>query len=125
MIIMNWNICLKVMAGAWTVAFIHAIIVILMVIQLPFCGPNILDNFYCDIPQVVQLACKNTHLVELFIIINNELVITVVFTGLIISYPVILFKIRNHLSKGKHKAVSTCAAQITGEFALHPMRLYL
>ncbi|XP_015268636.1 PREDICTED: olfactory receptor 4D9-like [Gekko japonicus] len=113
MTIMNWNMCLKVMVIAWTVAFLHAITVILMVIQLPFCGPNILDNFYCDIPQVVQLACTDTYIVELFIISNSGLIITGVFTGLLISYTIILLKIRNHLLEGKQKAVSTCAAQIT------------
>ncbi|XP_054849897.1 olfactory receptor 4D9-like [Eublepharis macularius] len=113
MTIMNRNMCLKVMAGAWIVAFIHAITVISMVIRLTFCGPNVLDNFYCDIPQVVQLACTDTYNVDLFIITNNGLVITGVFTGLLISYTVILIKIRNHLSEGKHKAISTCAAQIT------------
>ncbi|XP_015261935.1 PREDICTED: olfactory receptor 4D1-like [Gekko japonicus] len=113
MTIMNWNMCLKIMVIAWTAAFLHGITVMSVVIQLPFCGPNILDNFYCDIPQVVQLACTDTSTVELFIITNNGLIITVVFTGLLISYTVILLKIRNHLSKGKHKAVSTCVAQIT------------
>nr|XP_056720434.1 olfactory receptor 4D9-like [Euleptes europaea] len=113
MTIMTRNMCLKVMVGTWTVAFIHTITVMSMVIQLPFCGPNILDNFYCDIPQVVQLACTDTYFVELFIITNNGLAITGVFTVLLFSYTVLLFKIRNHLSEGKHKAISTCVAQIT------------
>ncbi|XP_053120445.1 olfactory receptor 4D9-like [Hemicordylus capensis] len=110
--IMNRNMCLKVVAGAWLVAFVHSISQIALVLQLPFCGPNTLDNFYCDVPQVVELACRDTYHLELFIICNNGLVVTGVFLGLLISYTVILIKIRMHISEGKHKAVSTCGAQI-------------
>uniref|UniRef100_H9GRS1 G-protein coupled receptors family 1 profile domain-containing protein n=1 Tax=Anolis carolinensis TaxID=28377 RepID=H9GRS1_ANOCA len=112
-IIMKKNACLGFIMGAWLGGFVHSIVQLALIIQLPFCGPNILDNFYCDVPQVVKLACTDIYTVELLMVSNNGLVTTGTFIVLLISYSIILFKIRNHVSQGKHKALSTCAAQMT------------
>ncbi|KAH0626641.1 hypothetical protein JD844_001731 [Phrynosoma platyrhinos] len=111
-VIMKKNTCLGVTVGAWLGGFVHSIVQVALIIQLPFCGPNILDNFYCDVPQVVKLACTDIYSVELLMVSNNGLVTTGAFIFLLISYSIILYKIRNHVSKGRHKALSTCAAQI-------------
>uniref|UniRef100_A0A8D0GTQ6 G-protein coupled receptors family 1 profile domain-containing protein n=1 Tax=Sphenodon punctatus TaxID=8508 RepID=A0A8D0GTQ6_SPHPU len=113
MTIMNPRMLKGLLAGAWLGGFLHSIAQIALIVQLPFCGPNVLDNFYCDVPQVVKLACTDTHVVELLIVSNNGLVITGTFNILLISYTFILVKIRSHITKGKHKALSTCGAQIT------------
>ncbi|XP_060639227.2 olfactory receptor 4D9-like [Anolis sagrei] len=112
-VIMKRNACLGFIVGAWLGGFVHSIVQLALIIQLPFCGPNILDNFYCDVPQVMKLACTDIYIVELLMVSNNGLVTTGTFIVLLISYSIILFKIRNHVSQGKHKALSTCAAQIT------------
>ncbi|XP_066485888.1 olfactory receptor 4D9-like [Tiliqua scincoides] len=113
MAIMNKNTCLGVVISAWLGGFVHSIVQVMLVLQLPFCGPNILDNFYCDVPQVVKLACTDIFAVELLMVSNNGLVTTGAFIVLLISYSILLFKIQNHVSDGEHKALSTCAAQFT------------
>uniref|UniRef100_A0A8C3TEW9 G-protein coupled receptors family 1 profile domain-containing protein n=1 Tax=Chelydra serpentina TaxID=8475 RepID=A0A8C3TEW9_CHESE len=111
--IMNRGVCQGLVVGAWLGGFSHSIVQIALIIQLPFCGPNVLDNFYCDVPQVIKLACADTFLVELLMVSNSGLLLLIIFIILLISYAVILVKIQTHVTEGKHKALSTCAAQIT------------
>ncbi|XP_063158353.1 olfactory receptor 4D9-like [Candoia aspera] len=112
-VIMNRKKLLELIVGAWLFGLVHSIIQVILILQLPFCGPNLLDNFYCDVPQVVKLACADIYRVELLMVFNNGLLTTVAFIALLISYSVILFKIQVHVSEGQHKALSTCAAQVT------------
>ncbi|XP_039357605.1 olfactory receptor 4D1-like [Mauremys reevesii] len=111
--IMNRDVCVRIVALAWLVGLAHSAVQTGLLLQLPFCGPNILDNFYCDVPQVIKLACTNTHLAEMQMNLNSGLAIIIIFIILLISYAVILIKIRTHVTEGKHKALSTCGTQIT------------
>ncbi|XP_044841987.1 olfactory receptor 4D9-like [Mauremys mutica] len=111
--IMNQGVCVGLVAGAWMGGLAHSIVQIALVLQLPFCGPNILDNFYCDVPQVIKLACTDTYLVELLMVSNSGMLVIVMFIILLISYTIILVKIKKHVTDGKHKALSTCGTQIT------------
>ncbi|XP_006259157.1 olfactory receptor 4D9-like [Alligator mississippiensis] len=113
--IMNQGVCTGLVIGSWLGGFAHSIVQTALIIQLPFCGPNILDNFYCDVPQVIKLACVNTYLVELLMVSNSGLLLAFIFLILLISYSIILVKIRKHVTDGKHKALSTCAVQIIGK----------
>uniref|UniRef100_A0A674IJ52 G-protein coupled receptors family 1 profile domain-containing protein n=1 Tax=Terrapene triunguis TaxID=2587831 RepID=A0A674IJ52_9SAUR len=106
--IMNRGVCMGLVAGG----FAHSIVQVALTIQLPFCGPNTLDNFYCDVPQVIKLACTDTYMVELLMVSNSGLLTSIIFIILIVSYTVILVKIRTHVPEGKHKALSTCGAQV-------------
>ncbi|XP_059570493.1 olfactory receptor 4D1-like [Alligator mississippiensis] len=111
--VMNQEVCTGLVIGSWMGGFTHSIVQTALIIQLPFCGPNILDNFYCDVPQVIKLACANTDLVELLMVSNSGLLLSCIYLILLISYSIILVKIRKNITDGQHKALSTCAAQIT------------
>ncbi|XP_039353252.1 olfactory receptor 4D9-like [Mauremys reevesii] len=111
--IMNRGVCMGLVAGAWLGGLAHSAVQIGLILQLPFCGPNIVDNFYCDIPQVIKLACTDIYLVELLMVSNGGMLVIVMFVILLISYTVIFVKIKTHVTDGKHKALSTCGSQIT------------
>ncbi|XP_029769763.1 olfactory receptor 4D1-like [Terrapene carolina triunguis] len=74
--------------------------------QLQFCGPNVLDNFYCDVSQVIKLACVDTHMAKLQMVFNGGVLLIIVLIVLLISYTIILVKIRTHITRGKCKALS-------------------
>ncbi|XP_044768304.1 olfactory receptor 4D1-like, partial [Neomonachus schauinslandi] len=60
--IMNTQLCVGLVVAAWVGGFVHSIVQLALMLPLPFCGPNVLDNFYCDVPQVLRLACTDTSL---------------------------------------------------------------
>ncbi|NXF40497.1 OR4D1 protein, partial [Nyctibius bracteatus] len=110
--IMNCEVCVGLVAGSWAGGFIHSATQIALLLPLPYCGPNTLDNFHCDVPQVLKVACIDTYLTELLMVSNGGLLLVVIFILLLISYTVILVKVRRQVTKGKHKALSTCIAKI-------------
>uniref|UniRef100_A0A8D0L838 G-protein coupled receptors family 1 profile domain-containing protein n=1 Tax=Sphenodon punctatus TaxID=8508 RepID=A0A8D0L838_SPHPU len=116
--IMNQGMCTGLVIGAWLGGFTHSIIQIAVIVKLPFCGPNVLDNFYCDVPQVIKLACTDTYLVEWLMVVNGGFLIIIAFIALLISYTLILVKIRRHSTEGKHKALSTCGGKLTVVFLM-------
>ncbi|KAM6314901.1 olfactory receptor 4D1-like [Aegotheles albertisi] len=110
--IMNRGVCVGLVAGSWAGGFIHSATQLALLLPLHYCGPNTLDNFHCDVPQVLKVACTDTHLTELMMVSNGGLLLVVIFVLLLISYTVILVKIRKQVTKRKHKTLSTCIAQI-------------
>uniref|UniRef100_A0A452GTG4 G-protein coupled receptors family 1 profile domain-containing protein n=1 Tax=Gopherus agassizii TaxID=38772 RepID=A0A452GTG4_9SAUR len=112
LIIMNRDTCVGLVVLAWVGGLVHSAVQMGLLLQFPFCGPNILDNFYCDFPQVIKLACADTHVVELQMVFNDGVLLIILFISLLISYIIILVKIRTHVTDAKRKALSTCGTQI-------------
>nr|XP_010967181.1 olfactory receptor 4N2 [Camelus bactrianus] len=110
--VMNPRACHVLLLAPWIGGFVHSIIQVALILHLPFCGPNRLDNFFCDVPQVIKLACTDTFVVELLMVFNSGLLTLLCFVGLLASYAVILCRVRGSSSEGKSKAMSTCTTHI-------------
>ncbi|XP_039711115.1 olfactory receptor 4A15-like [Pteropus medius] len=113
LIIMNRRVCVLLLLVAWTGGFLHSLVQFLFIYQLPFCGPNVIDNFLCDIYPLLKLACTNTYLIGLSMVANGGAICTVVFFILLVSYGVILRSLKIHGLEGKRKAFYTCASHVT------------
>ncbi|XP_027715007.1 olfactory receptor 4P4-like [Vombatus ursinus] len=112
MIVVNRQRCNMMLLMAWLVAFWHAIAQMFMVIRLPFCGPNQVDHYVCDVKALLKLVCTDTHIPNILVIANTGMVVLATFLVLVASYIIILYNLRNHSSDARWKALSTCASHV-------------
>ncbi|XP_052037312.1 olfactory receptor 4A5-like [Apodemus sylvaticus] len=116
LIIMNRRVCILFLVMAWVGGFVHSLFQVIAVYNLPFCGPNIIDHFGCDIYPLLLLACTDTYFLGLSIIANGGAMCIVIFILLLLSYGIILKSLKNHSQEGRRKALSTCTSHITVVF---------
>ncbi|XP_012668611.1 olfactory receptor 4A5-like isoform X2 [Otolemur garnettii] len=111
--IMKRQVCILLLVLAWTGGFMHSVVQIAFVYNLPFCGPRIIDHFFCDMYPLLELACTDTYFLGLTVIANGGAICMVVFILLLISYGVILRSLKTYSQEGRRKALSTCSSHIT------------
>ncbi|XP_037691372.1 olfactory receptor 4F15-like [Choloepus didactylus] len=111
--IMSPRMCIWIFITAWILGLIHSVAQLAFVVDLPFCGPNVLDSFYCDLPQLIKLACTETNRLEFMVTANSGLISVGSFFILILSYVFILATVWKHSSGGLSRALSTLSAHIT------------
>ncbi|XP_030337376.1 olfactory receptor 4S2-like [Strigops habroptila] len=111
--IVTKRVCIWLVAASWVGGFAHSMVQTLLVIQLPFCGPNEIDHYFCDVHPLLKLACTDTYITGVSVVANSGVISLGCFIVLIVSYTVVLVSLRACSFKGRIKAVHTCTFQIT------------
>ncbi|XP_037671093.1 olfactory receptor 4A47-like [Choloepus didactylus] len=112
MTIMNqWNCVLLLLACVG--GFVHAVVHLLFVYDLPFCGHNVINHFICDRYPLLKLACTDTYIIGLTVVANDGAICIVIFMLLLVSYGVILHSLKKLSQEGRRKALSTCGSLVT------------
>ncbi|XP_053901030.1 olfactory receptor 11A1-like [Malaclemys terrapin pileata] len=110
---MNNRFCFQLAAGSWISAFLAVIIVIFLMSQLIFCGPNEIDHFFCDLTPMIKLSCSETHKMELVTFWGSVLFTLPPFLLTMTSYVYIIIAIlRIPSTAGKQKAFSICSSHL-------------
>lgn len=111
--IMTKQICSQMVAASWVGGFMHSMVQTLVTTQLPFCGPNVIDHYFCDVHPLLKLACTDTYVIGIIVVANSGMIALSCFLILVVSYIVILVSLRSQSSEGRRKALSTCASHVT------------
>ncbi|XP_036590109.1 olfactory receptor 49-like [Trichosurus vulpecula] len=111
--IMSKRVCVQLVLSSWMGGFLLIIVPSYITVQQPFCGPNVINHFFCDNFPLLELICADTSILELigFIGANISLLGTLSVTAS--CYGHILYTILHIPSaKEKQKAFSTCSSHI-------------
>ncbi|KAM9368532.1 olfactory receptor 14A16-like [Phaethornis superciliosus] len=101
--------CVHMAAAAWGTGFLTALLHTANTFSLPLCQGNALDQFFCEIPQILKLSCSHSYLRELGLIVLSCFLDFGFFVFIVFSYVEIFRAVlRIPSEQGRHKAFSTC-----------------
>ncbi|CAI9623115.1 unnamed protein product, partial [Staurois parvus] len=113
-IIMTRQLCIILAMAAWCGGFAAPVAATILALKLPYCGPNILYHYYCDIDPLLSLACADLSLNIVVGSFAGAVVTLLSFAVIVISYTKIILTILRISSKGgRKKTFSTCASHFT------------
>ncbi|XP_063177754.1 olfactory receptor 14A16-like, partial [Chroicocephalus ridibundus] len=118
--------CVHMAAAAWGFVFLYAVLHTANTFSLPLCQGNALDQFFCEIPQILKLSCSDSYLREVGLLVVSACLTFGCFVFIMLSYVQIFRAVlRIPSEQGRHKAFSTCLPHLavvslfvsTGAFA--------
>ncbi|XP_006260566.1 olfactory receptor 1052-like isoform X1 [Alligator mississippiensis] len=108
------RICIQLVAGSYIGGLTNSLVHTCGLLGLPFCGPNVIKHFFCDLPPLLELACSDTHNNETLLLIFSGIIAAFSLSMIFISYLYVLSAIlRTHSAEGRCKAFSTCTSHLT------------
>ena len=111
---MNQRVQRMLVAVSWTCAFTNALTHTIALTTLNFCGPSVINHFYCDLPQLFQLSCSSTQLNELLLFVAAAVMAVAPLVFISVSYAhVVAAVLQIHSAEGRKKAFSTCGSHLT------------
>ncbi|NWR81926.1 O14AG protein, partial [Centropus unirufus] len=101
--------CVHMAAAAWGAGFLNALLHTANTFSLPLCQGNAVDQFFCEIPQILKLSCSDSYLREVGLLVFVLFIVFCCFVFIVVSY-VQIFRVvlRIPSEQGRHKAFSTC-----------------
>ena len=105
--------CLGLVVIAWLSGFMVGVVIIALMAQLRFCGPNHIDHFYCDFMPLMNLACSDPSVAQMTTFILSVVCLTVPFGLILTSYSqIVVAVLRVPAGASRRKAFSTCSSHL-------------
>ncbi|XP_015332736.1 olfactory receptor 1013-like [Marmota marmota marmota] len=123
---MSRRLCICLVLYSYTGGFVNAIILTSNTFTLDFCGENVIDDFFCDVPPLVKLACdvKESYQSVLFFLLTSNVITPTLL--ILASYLFIIAAIlRIRSTQGRLKAFSTCSSHLVSVTLYYGSILYI
>ncbi|XP_068845171.1 olfactory receptor 5AN1-like [Capricornis sumatraensis] len=112
--VMSPTLCGRMVLGSYLAGLSSTIFQLCFMLQLQFCGPNVINHFFCDLPQLLVLSCTDTFSVQLFTALSTMIFGVINVSIIMISYVSIVISIMKiTTASSRSKAFSTCASHLT------------
>ncbi|XP_064360645.1 olfactory receptor 14C36-like [Dromaius novaehollandiae] len=124
--VMDSRACVKMAAAAWASGFLYALLHTANTFSIPLCQGNVVDQFFCEIPQILKLSCSDSYLRETGLLVVSACLFFGCFIFIVLSYvQIFTVVLRIPSEQGRHKAFSMCLPHLavvslfvsTGTFA--------
>uniref|UniRef100_A0A8C3W8K3 Olfactory receptor n=1 Tax=Catagonus wagneri TaxID=51154 RepID=A0A8C3W8K3_9CETA len=114
MVIMNARLCVLLVLMCWFVIFWVALVHLLLLRQLTFCAGTEIPHFFCELTQILKVACSDTLINGIFLLVTTVLLGVFPLTGILLSYSQIVSSLmRMSSAEGKYKAFSACGSHLS------------
>ncbi|XP_040274838.1 olfactory receptor 11L1-like [Bufo bufo] len=111
--VMDLTFCVRAVLLCWVMMLIVTLTLSLTVSQLQFCGPNVIDHFFCDFDPLLELSCSDTFFIKLEDMILAVPFVVCPFIVILVSYVYIIITILKIPSvTGRQKTFSTCSSHL-------------
>ncbi|XP_053908407.1 olfactory receptor 14A16-like [Cuculus canorus] len=111
--LLGGSACVHMAAAVWGTAFLYALLHTSNTFSLSFCRGNAVDQFFCEIPQILKLSCSDNYLREAALLVVSCCVVVGCFVFIVVSYVQIFRAVlRIPSEQGRHKAFSTCLSHL-------------
>ncbi|NWX40870.1 OR6B1 protein, partial [Steatornis caripensis] len=112
-VIMEHKVCMQLAMGSWLVGFLTSVLKVIFISQLSFCGPNVINHFYCDIHPLLNLSCTERLVAETVDFVFALLILLIPLSVIIMSYMCIISTILClPMAQSRKKAFSTCVSHL-------------
>ncbi|KAM8972583.1 olfactory receptor-like protein I9 [Pelodytes ibericus] len=111
--VMDLRLCLQLVIWSWILAFMVLLAIVFLMFNLEFCGPHIIDHYFCDLAPILKLSCTDPTFVELADFILGIPYVVAPFFFILSTYILIfitIFRISSTIAK--QKAFSTCSSHL-------------
>ncbi|KAM5152688.1 olfactory receptor 8G17-like [Mantella aurantiaca] len=112
--IMSWKTCLQLMSSVWCLNLIYSLVHTFYVLKLTFCESDIIESFFCDLPQLFQISCSDIFINILLVFLLGGFLGVGCFLMIFLSYVYIFRMVLKIKVEGnRSKVFSTCTPHLT------------
>ncbi|KAM4848621.1 olfactory receptor 5J3-like [Urocitellus parryii] len=113
-VVMTQSVCIQMVLASYLGGLINSLTHTIGLLQLDFCGPNVVNHYFCDIPPLLRLSCSDARTNEMLLLVFSGVIAVFTFIVIMVSYIRIIIAIqRIRSAEGRRKAFSTCASHLT------------